>query len=219
MRTDPSDPHRTPARHGRIGLVVPRGLVFAMGLVVAVVASAQSANESSASAARRQSVATSKDSPASSGIQRPPRTRIATSLLAPLLAQNLGDWALQTLEKASSGREPTSAPALRGVYVKSGTEATLSIADLGARSATTNRWSGSPVDRKTPTGSEKMYKSGSRIVHETFTEASGETQVTYTLANGLQVAALSTAADAAALVGLIESLDLAHAEAIPRPSR
>jgi hypothetical protein len=78
---------------------------------------------------------------------------------------------------------------------------------------------GEAVDRRTDSGSETIYKSGTRMVREVFHEATNEASVTCTLANGLVVVAISQSADTAALKGLVEAMDLARAEAIARPRK
>lgn len=109
--------------------------------------------------------------------------------LVPLLPERLGAWQRESLESPKRGRRPGAT--LRAEYEQGRLSATLSLFD----------------DRRPETPSQ----------HTAFEEATRESSVTRTLANGLTVVALSRSADAAALQALIEAIDLAAAEALPRP--
>ena len=58
---------------------------------------------------------------------------------------------------------------------------------------------------------------GARTFHEDYRADRQETSVAMSLGNGLLIVAVSNRADAAALKGLIESMDLARAQAL-RPA-
>lgn len=109
--------------------------------------------------------------------------------LVPLLPERLGAWQRESLESPKRGQRPGAT--LRAEYEQGRLSATLSLFD----------------DRRAQAASE----------HPAFQENTHESSVTRTLPNGLTIVALSRSADVAALKALIETMDLAAAEALPRP--
>lgn len=140
--------------------------------------------------------ATKASSPAAQTRAKPAaarKARIAAEQLIPLFTETLGAWHLLTLEtpQATPAREPVAA--VRAEYGQGDVEAALSI-----------------TTRLAAPG-------GARSVHEDHRADRQVTSVTMSLGNGLLIVAISNRADAAALKGLIESMDLARAEAL-RPA-
>ena len=127
-----------------------------------------------------------------SGNEPRPASGYAITDLATLFPASLGPWRLKTLEEPPYSPVPVPGPALRAVYEQGRQEAEISI-DGGA-----------------PTGGAK----GTRSVYSEKRAQQGDTLVTLALPNGLQFAATSRSADAAALEALLRAIDLDKAEAL-----
>jgi hypothetical protein len=141
--------------------------------------------------------------------------KITPQQLVPLFAETIGSWQRVKVETPTKRPVPTAGPILKAEYRNGDARANLSIS--GTDAVASERFSA--VDRETASGFEKLYKSGERIVREEFKREPRQASVSVTLANGLIVVASSKAVDNAALKQLVEGIDLARAEAIPRAAR
>ena len=142
-------------------------------------------------------------------------TKITPQQLVPLFAETIGPWQRVKVETPTKRPGAAAGPILKAEYRNGDARANLSISATGASAS--ERFNA--VDRETASGFEKLYKSGERIVREDFKREPRDATVSYTLANGLIVVASSKAVDNAALKHLVEGIDLARAEAIPRAAR
>lgn len=174
--------------------VPPTSSAIAAAFVTALLAAAGAATSPAALAAgsdgRQEMVQTSGKTTSK------PRAVDADELVT-LLPGKLGDWQQTMLGKKPAQRYPGPAPAVRAEYT------------AGAQTARIAVTTGQIASAAKP--GEPRFTTHERA-------AGRDASVTVSLANGVQITATSTTADAAALEALLRAIDLARAESL-KPAR
>ena len=80
-------------------------------------------------------------------------------------------------------------------------------------------WASVTMDKETDGKVEKVYKAGSRTIHEEYRKDGSHGEMTVVLANGLIVAAEGERVDLPALKKVIDGIDLARLETLKRPAK
>ncbi len=137
-------------------------------------------------------MAASKASTSRKGKSAPSRARFDADALTGLFADPLGGWKLVKLGKPIPAPAAGPQPAVEAAYERGADSAEMTISDDLPNTA----------------------KSGQRDFHESARPVAPGRVVTLDLGNGLVITAESRTADGQALRALIESIDLARAEAM-----
>lgn len=142
--------------------------------------------------------------------------RASAEKLLPLLAVQLGEWKRVSLEMPKTPRHPGSPSPLMATYGRDNARASVSVSDAGAPSLIVAQWKGGAVERDVDGAHESMFKVADHVVTERHRAATHESSVVVLLGNGIAISASSRTADTTALRALIESMDLAAAQAPKR---
>jgi len=139
---------------------------------------------------------------------------IAADSLKTALPERAGDLKRDSVE-AESSKLGSSAKA---TYAGDDKRLNLSVTDVGGTAGLAALgWAAAiTLDRDTDGKVERVYKQGSRTVHEEYHKDGSQGEYTLILANGLIVEAKGERVDQAALKSTVEGLDLARLESLKR---
>ncbi|GEM_PF-6565204 len=171
--------------------------LHATASVLALAACLAAAGPIAASAAERTDG--SKDmvqTPGKAAARRP--AKVSADELVTLFPGTLGDWQQTELGKTPPRRVAGPAPAVVGEYTSGEHTARISVSSGVLPAA---------------------VEPGKRQFSRTERAAPKQTAVTVSLANGVQITASSRSADAAALEGLLQAIDLGRAEGLRAAGR
>jgi hypothetical protein len=148
-------------------------------------------------------------------------TPIAAADLKALLPEAIGDLKRTGLEASSGSAMGIGGSAAKGTYREGERSVVLSITDSGglAGMATMAGWASVTMDKETDGKVEKVYKAGSRTIHEEYQKDGSQGEMTVVLANGLIVSAEGERVDMPALKKVIDGVDLARLETLKRPAK
>ena len=148
-------------------------------------------------------------------------TPIAAADLKALLPEAIGDLKRTGLEASSGTAMGIGGSAAKGTYREGERSVVLSITDSGglAGMATMAGWASVTMDKETDGKVEKVYKAGSRTIHEEYQKDGSQGEMTVVLANGLIVSAEGERVDMPALKKVIDGVDLARLETLKRPAK
>ena len=155
---------------------------------------------------------------AMTGASGPP---IASADLKTMLPESVGDLKRTGIEASSGQAMGISGSTAKATYAEGDRQLTLSITDSGglAGLATMAGWANLTMDKETDGKVEKVYKDGTRTVHEEYQKDGSHGEVTVLLANGVIVEADGSRIDVATLKKTLAGLDLGRIEAMKRPAK
>lgn len=148
-------------------------------------------------------------------------TPIPAADLKALLPEALGDLKRTGMEASSGSAMGIGGSSAKGTYREAERSVVLSITDSGglAGVATMAGWASVTMDKETDGKVEKVYKAGSRTIHEEYHKDGSRGEMTVVLANGVIVAAEGRRVDMPALKKVIDGIDLARLETLKRPAK
>ena len=146
---------------------------------------------------------------------------IASADLKTMLPESVGDLKRTGIEASSGQAMGISGSTAKATYAEGDRQLTLSITDSGglAGLATMAGWANMTMDKETDGKVEKVYKDGTRTVHEEYQKDGSHGEVTLLLANGVIVEADGSRVDIATLKKTLAGLDLGRIEAMKRPAK
>jgi len=125
------------------------------------------------------------------------------------------------LPKASSSAEKNGIAGLmvskaEATYSSGGRDVTLTVSDSGGASGLVGlaTWAGGESEQEDANGSERTYKQGDRLVHETSSKTGGTNEYSIVLGQRFIVSAESRSVDLNTLKGAVSGLNLARLESM-----
>ncbi|HEX2540681.1 MAG TPA: Yip1 family protein [Caldimonas sp.] len=148
-------------------------------------------------------------------------TPIPSADLKAMLPEALGDMKRSGVEASSGQAMGIGGSAAKATYSAGERRVELSITDSGglAGLAAMAGWANMTMDKETDGKVEKVYKAGSRTIHEEYRKDGSQGEMTVLLGNGLIVSAEGSQVDMPALKRVVEGVDLAKLEALKRPAK
>ncbi len=146
---------------------------------------------------------------------------IPAAELKALLPEALGDLKRTGMEASSGSAMGIGGSSAKGTYGGADRSVVLSITDSGglAGMAAMAGWANMTMDKETDGKVEKVYKAGSRTIHEEYRKDGSQGEMTVVLANGMIVAAEGQRVDMPALKKAVDGVDLARLETLKRPAK
>jgi hypothetical protein len=143
---------------------------------------------------------------------------IPSADLKAMLPEAIGDLKRSAVEAQSGQAMGMGGSVAKATYGAGDRRAELSIVDSGglAGLAAVAGWANMTMDRDADGKIEKVYKDGTRTVHEEYRKDGSRGEMTVILANGVIVSAEGSRIDMAALKAMVASVDLARLETTKR---
>jgi len=138
--------------------------------------------------------------------------------LKPLLPEAIGDFKRESIEAMGDGQQAISMAT--ATYRNADKELRMSITDVGGGDlgAAAAMWTALSIDRDTATETEKVYRQGSRSVHEKVHKDGSAAEYSLVLANGVMVGGEGhQGVDLATVKAAVTGIDAARIEGMKRP--
>ena len=141
---------------------------------------------------------------------------IAAADLKALLPETLNGMPQKSMEASANGAIGVNVSTAKATYSDGNRTIDFSITDPGglAGMAAMAGWANLMLDKDSDGKIEKIYKDGSRTVHEDYRKDGGRSDMTVILANGVIVEAEATGVDMAAVRKVLAGVDLGKIEAM-----
>jgi len=141
--------------------------------------------------------------------------------LKAMLPESIGDMKRTSIEAQGGEAMGIAGSAAKASYAAGDKRVELSITDTGglAGLATMAGWAHLTMDKETDGKVEKVYRDGSRTVHEEYRKDGSHGEMAVILANGVVVATEGSRVDMATLKGVVQGVDLARLEATKRVAK
>jgi hypothetical protein len=148
-------------------------------------------------------------------------TPIPPADLKAQLPETLGALKRDSFETNGGSAMGISTSVAKAGYVNGDQRAEVTISDLGGLGglASVAAWANVTVDKETSDGVEKVYKQGSRTIHEEYRKDGSHGEITVILANGVIVETTGDRIDGATIKSMASALNLDAIEAMKRPAK